>query len=357
MSEEPLDDVASIRKRPGMYVGDVWSRQGTHQLLWEVLANAIDEHLAERCARVDVILHADGSASVSDDGAGISIDADESGVPWLEKVLTTLHHTATADGHAPHVHLRRCHVGLCMVSALSSSLTAEVRVDGRAWRIELERGRVVKGLTAMGPTAATGTTVRFTPDETVFAMPDFEVESIVRRVREISSLLPGLTTSFACERQEYDAELSVVDLLDSAELGPRMHERAIVGEARQGETVARVAFEWREWLTGPRITAYCNLDVTPQGTHIEGFQQGLANALGRRDHRRIFEALSLGLNAVVTVQVIDPQYQGPTREKIAAKEAREVVREATARALEAALESDPALAQWIASRVKPIARS
>ena len=137
---DELDDIASIRERPGMFVGDVRTRSATHQLVWEVLANAVDEHLAGRCTRIELTLHADGSVSVRDDGAGISLDVDESGTPWVERVLTTRHFTATADGHAPHVHLRPSHhVGLCMVSALSSSLSAEVRRDGEAWRIELER--------------------------------------------------------------------------------------------------------------------------------------------------------------------------------------------------------------------------
>ena len=165
-------------------------------------ANSVDEHLAGRCTCVEVTMHADGSLSVSDDGAGISLEADEAGVSWLESVLTTLHKTPTADGHAPHVHLRTSHIGLCMVSALSSSLSAEVRRDGQTWRIELQQGRVTKKLTQVGPAETSGTTIRFRPDPVIFAMPEFELEAVTRRVRELAGLLPGLTTRFSADRYE-----------------------------------------------------------------------------------------------------------------------------------------------------------
>lgn len=346
------DDVASIRKRPGMYVGDT-DRSGVHQLLWEVLANAIDEHLAGRSRRIDVTLHSDGSVSVADDGAGISLDVDEGGTSWLERVLTTLHDTATADGHAPHVHLRVCHVGLCMVTALSSTFSAEVRRAGRAWRIELERGRVTSELAAIGSADGTGTTIRFEPDETIFATSGFDVEVVARRVREISALLPGLTTSFACERHDHGADLEVADLLASSRQGAREHRAPVKGEARHGEAVARVAFEWRNWPVAPSIIGYCNLDVSPEGSHIDGFRRGLARALGRRDHRQVYASLSVGLNAVLSVLVIDPGYQDPTKERISSQDARAAVAEATARGLERALESDPALREHIARLTRP----
>ncbi len=354
MTEPATDDVEMIRARPGLFVGDVKSRAGTHDMAWEVLANAVDEHLAGRCARVDVVLHADGSLSVADDGAGISLEPHDSGVSWLEHVLTTLHRSATADDHAPHFHLRQWHVGLCMVSALSSSFSVEVRTGGETWRIETERGRVTRPLAPIGETTRTGTTVRFAPDPAVFTTPELEVESLARRVRELASLLPGLVTSFSCERREHGPGVTVAPLLESPAHGGRVHRGAIAGEARHGETVARVAFEWCAWPSQPTVVGYCNLDVTPEGTHIEGFRQGLAEGLGRADYERVYDALAPGLHAVVAVLVVDPRYQGPTRERIGSVEARLVVKEATARAVERAVASDPDLAATIAERLKRI---
>lgn len=344
---DDLSHIEIIRKRPGMYVGDTHTHTGPHQLLLEVLANAVDEHLAGRCTCIDVTMQADGSLSVSDDGTGISVEVDEHGTPWLESVLTTLHNTPTADGHAPHVHLRRHHVGLCTVSALSSSLSAEVRRDGQTWRIELEEGRVTKKLAMVGPAETSGTTIRFKPDASIFAVPDFEVERVARRVRKLSALLPGLTTRFSCDQHEYASDQGVVQLLALTNNYCGHHVPA-TGEAKDGEASAQVAFEWSEWPEETRVIGYCNLDTVPEGTHIDGFRRGLADALGRKDYARVYEALSRGLNAVVSVLVIDPNYQSPTRSKIASKEARAVVREATKRALEA----DPALREYLRARLK-----
>ncbi len=152
-----LEGVEAIRKRPAMFIGDIGTSEGLNNLMWEVLANSLDDHLAGNTSRIDVTIHQDGSVSVRDDGAGISIDSGEYDIPWIELVLTRLHDTPTADGHAPHVHLRRYHIGLCVVSALSSSLTVEVSRDGTRWRTGTERGEVTTPLVALGPTEETGT--------------------------------------------------------------------------------------------------------------------------------------------------------------------------------------------------------
>lgn len=344
-----LDDVELIRTRPGMFVGGT-DRTGMHVLIWEVLANAIDEFLAGRCSRIDLTLHSDGSVSVTDDGPGILVECDEQGTSWLEQVLTTIHDTATADGHAPHVHLSPFHTGLCLVSALSSSLSVEVRRDGQTWRIELEAGRVSRPLISTGAAATTGTTVRFKPDATIFEETELDVETIARRLRELSCLLPGLTTSFSCEPRPY-GDMGLVDLIRPPH-GTRQHRKPVIGEARSGPSIARVAMEWRNWPGEPSVVAYCNLDLIPKGAHIEGFERGLAEAFGRHDYRKVFDAISRGLHAVINVLVIDPEYRGPIREKIASKEARAVVQEATARALERALVSDHALRERLLAALK-----
>ena len=176
---------------------------------------------------------------------------------------------------------------------------------------------------------------------------------MARRVRELAALLPGLVTRFSCEGHEWGRDAGMEQLLESSDHA-RVHERPVTGEARQGDARARVAFEWRDWPPAPRILGYCNLDPAHAGTHIEGFRRGLAEGLGGRDPGRVFEALSGGLAAVVSVLVIDPEYQGPTRERIGSEEARAVVAEATAKALRRALASDPELARRITARLERV---
>ena len=335
-----------------MYVGDIYTRAGTHNLVWEVLANAIDQHLAGHCTRIDVTLHRDGSLSVVDDGEGISVGSNN-GTTWLEEILTRVHDRATADGHAPHVHLRRWHIGLSMVSALSSAMSVEVERENERWRIETSQGRVTQPPTKLGATQGRGTTVRMRADETIFRDPDFDPETLARRLRELASLLPGLVTSFSCEAHAYGPERSLAQLLDGAEIpGRRAHAQVVEGETRDGFTSARVALEWRDWPRQARIVGYCNLLPTPHGSHLEGFERGVAKALGRRDHRRVMNALGNGLNAVVSVMVIDPSFKSPTAETLDSREARDLVRDATAHALAKAMDTDPALTKFIAGRLR-----
>lgn len=334
-------DTAAVRKRPGMFVGDTDSRAGTEAMFSEVLANSLDEVLAGRCTQLDVTLHSDGSVSVVDNGAGIAIDPDESGTPWIERVLTTLHTTATADGHAPHIHLRRNHTGLCMVAALSSSLCVEVRRGGQRWRMETEKGIPTGALKALGPCDTTGTTVRFRPDSSIFAQPVLLAETVSRRLRELSAFVPGLRTSFACEPQVLEPGDGIEGLI------PR--GRSLVrGSAQRGHTTAQVAFSWTGGET-TGVVGYCNLRRTPRGAHIEGFRRGLAAALGRRDYAKVYKALSPGLNAVVSVFVVDPTYRNPTPEHLISKDALAVVKEATAMAFREALSSDPRLRSTVSA--------
>lgn len=138
-SEQSLTDVDAIRKRPGMYIGDVTDGSGLTHLGWELVANSLDQHLAGRCTRVDVVLHHDGSVVVDDDGPGIPI-SDIDGRPFAEVALTRFHTTPTFDGHAPHEHVGRYGVGLFVLNALSSRLALDVFRDGFHYTQRLERG-------------------------------------------------------------------------------------------------------------------------------------------------------------------------------------------------------------------------
>lgn len=332
-----------------MWIGDPHSRQGTHHLIWEVLANSVDEFLAGRASKIDVILHADSSVSVHDDGAGISLKQGKDGLSWLEEVLTTFHSTATADGHAPHVHLRRHQVGLVAVSALSSALRVDVHSAGAHFAIELARGVVVKPLHELGPSSQTGTVLRFTPDPSIFAYPRPDAERVAQRVRELSMLLPGLQTTISVEAYEYPASYSIAEFLR-----PQFSkDELIVGEYSEGSTVGRVAFAWSQGYDAkPAVRGYCNLDEVPSGSHLEGFRRGLAAGLDRRDGDKVYNALAVDLNAVVSALVIDPAFYGPTHERLISSEAEHVVHVATADALRRAREEQPGLAAFLEGRLR-----
>lgn len=341
---EVIDGIGCVQKRPEMYVGDPDSPASIYQMAHFVIINAIDEHLAGRCTSMHVTMHADGSLGVCDDGPGVSLATDEEGTSLLERVLSKSPLTSKPwPANMSHVVLNP-YYSIGVASALSSSLSAEVRQDGQTWRIELERGRVSEKLAMVGPANTSGTTIRFSPDASVFAVPEFEVEKVACRVRELSALLPRLTMRFSCESYEYTSSgRGVVELL-------RGRGRAATGEAQRGPSSAQVAFQWSEESDETLVTAYCNLDAVAEGTHIDGFRQGLADALGREDHEAVYETLSPGLGAAVSVLVTDPAYRWPTYSSLASKEAFGVVREATMSALEA----DPALRAYLKARLKTL---
>jgi len=196
MNNEPsLTDVNAIRKRPGMYIGDVTDGSGLTHLVWELVANSLDQHLAGRCSRVDVVLEQDGSVVVDDDGPGIPL-VDVDGRPFAEVALTRFRSTPTFDGHTPHEHIGRYGVGLFVLNALSSRMALEVFRDGFHYTQRFERGFAVSRFEKIGPVTRTGTRVSLQPDPAIFSDPWFNAGTIATRLRELAWLLPTLTPTF-----------------------------------------------------------------------------------------------------------------------------------------------------------------
>jgi DNA gyrase subunit B len=193
---DKLEGLEAVRKRPGMYIGDPDVR-GLHHCVFEVLDNSIDEHLAGYCKRVGVTINADGSVSVSDDGRGIPVDMHPKfKMPAVELVLTSLH-AGGKFGQGAYKYSGGLHgVGAKCVNALSDWFKAEVHRDGKIYAIEFERGKTTKPLEVVGDTgsAATGTTITFFPDATIFVDTiAFEFDRLATRLRELAFLNPGLT--------------------------------------------------------------------------------------------------------------------------------------------------------------------
>src|SRR5262245_55933810 len=139
-----------IRKRPGMFIGDTEDGSGLHHMLWEVVANSVDEHMAGHCAEIAVTLHATGSWAIRDEGRGIRLDVDDKGTRFAEAVLTKLHLTATGDGHRPHAHIGLFGVGLVVVNVLSEWFEIEIRRDGGRWTQRYELGVPATSLRRVG---------------------------------------------------------------------------------------------------------------------------------------------------------------------------------------------------------------
>ncbi|MBI2878952.1 MAG: DNA gyrase subunit B, partial [Candidatus Rokubacteria bacterium] len=197
-----LEGLDAVRKRPAMYIGDTGS-YGLHQLVFEVVDNSVDETLAGYCHNVRVTLHADGSATVVDDGRGIPVDIHEgTGRPATEVVLTTLHAGGKFDSSIYKVSGGLHGVGVSVVNALSEWLELEVKRDGKVYHQRYERGRPVTELTPNGATSKRGTTIRFKPDSTIFEELAFSFDLLSNRLRELAFLNKGLRIVIEDEREE-----------------------------------------------------------------------------------------------------------------------------------------------------------
>src|ERR1700749_4097777 len=180
-----------------MFIGDIADGSGLAHMVWELVANSLDQHLAGRCSRIDVLLEQDGSVVVEDDGPGIPL-VDASGRPFAEVALTQLHATPTFDGHAPHEHVGagRHGLGLFPLNALSSRLVVDIFRGGFHHRQRFEKGLAVSRMEKVGPSTRTGTRVSLRPDAAIFSDAWFNAGTIAGRLRELAHLLPALTLTF-----------------------------------------------------------------------------------------------------------------------------------------------------------------
>jgi DNA gyrase subunit B len=327
-----LKGLEGVRRRPAMYIGDVGKR-GLHHLLYEIVDNSVDEALAGYCKTVEVIFHADGSVSVSDDGRGIPVDVHpEMGVSALEVVMTTLHAGGKFD-HKSYTISGGLHgVGASVVNALSEWMVAEVRRDGKLWRQRYERGMKVSEVEAVGEADGTGTSIRFKPDPEIFKDTAFEFEVAAERLREIAYLVAGLRVKVAEEatgRMEeffYEGGLrEFLSYLDEAR--EPLFAPAFYAQFRDEERGVEVecALEYTNAYSEIVLTYANTIQTHEGGTHLTGFRSALTrviNDFGKESGlMKNGQAISgedtrEGLTAVLHVKLPDPQFEGQTKTKI-----------------------------------------
>jgi DNA gyrase subunit B len=333
----PTEDIiASIRKRAAMYIGDT-GEAGLRHLLWEVVGNAVDEHLAGFGDRITITLGEQGRVTVEDEGRGLSVDPLEDGTPLLVHVLTHMHDRATFDGHPRHVHLGARGVGLVAVSALSRHLVVETTRDGRRYRLETVRG-AAKALEDLGPTDEQGTRLMFLPDAEIFDPLELDATAIRGRLFEIAAFCPALCFRVVDERRgEIACPAGLLGLLarQHPRLAAALTAPISASEEREGIRVD-VVLTWSSTRWGAGVRSYLNHQETRDGgTHVEGLQRGI-RALVPRDtpeRQRVVRTLRERLVAIVSVLHHDPQLGSPTRSKLVSPEVRPVVEAVVKRAV------------------------
>jgi len=376
-----LEGLEAVRKRPGMYIGSTDFR-GLHHLVYEIVDNAIDEALAGFCTDVRVTLHKDGSCEVSDNGRGFPVGIHPKlGRPAVEVCLTVLHAGGKFGGEGYKVSGGLHGVGASVVNALSSRLMVAVRQDGSIYQQEYERGKVLYDLKNVGPTAETGTTIRFWPDvkneeapDGVFETGDFQYGTLKTRMREMAFLNQGIRITLADERtvppveRTYHYEGGIREFVKYLNKNKEvLFEEPIYVEGLVRETSVEVALQYNNSYQENIFTFANNIHTPEGGTHLTGFSSALTRAIN--DYGRKFKILKESdanlksedvresLAAIISVKLKDPQFEGQTKSKLGNSEVRGIVDGLVFEQLSAFMEENPQTARSILERCLGAARA
>ncbi|MDR1569535.1 MAG: type IIA DNA topoisomerase subunit B [Oscillospiraceae bacterium] len=350
-----LEGLEAVRVRPGMYVGSTGSR-GLHYLLWEIVDNAIDEACNGYADRITVTLHADGSASVEDNGRGLPVDPHpQLGVSGLEVIFTKLH-AGGKFNHEQYQYSGGLHgVGASVVNALSRWLQADVYLDGSHYRMRFESaynpatqktdaGKPVTPLVRVSGTRQRGTTVRFLPDDTIFEDCRFQSEQVRRRLRDLAYLNKGLRVAFVDETASDPEQRESVYLYDGgiadlvADLNrdkTTTHPHPIVfDEVNQGVRMS-VAIQYTDGYTENLFSYVNNIPTGEGGSHEAGFRAGFTKAFNEyarkigalkdKDPNLSGEDTREGITACLSVYVPNPQFEGQTKSRLGNTEVRPII--------------------------------
>ena len=327
-----LEGLVAVRKRPGMYIGDQGSR-GLHHIVYEVIDNSIDEALAGFCDTINLTINEDGSITVVDNGRGVPTGMHESGKSAAEVVMTVLHAGGKFDKSSYQVSGGLHGVGVSVVNALSEWLELTIWREGKEHHQRYERGVPMTELEIVGDTENRGTKIRFMPDKEIFTSIEFQADILKGRLRELAFLNPSITINFRDLRQEdpqlktYHYPEGISAFVDYINKGKNvLFKDPIVINGERNKTAVEVAILYNDTYA-ERLHGFVNLIKTIEGgTHVAGFRTALTravndesrklNLLREKDENLSGDDLKEGLTAVISVKVMEPQFEGQTKTKL-----------------------------------------
>ena len=356
-SIQVLEGLEAVRKRPGMYIGSTDER-GLHHLVYEVVDNSVDEAMAGHATRIVVRIHKDNSIEVTDDGRGVPVGKHSTGKDALEVVHTVLHAGGKFGGDGYKVSGGLHGVGVSVVNALSVKLRVESSRDGFVWAQEYERGKPKMKVTKVGPAhARRGTRTVFLPDPEVFSTTEYSFETLSNRLRESAYLNKGLWLTLIDDRADREATFyfqgGIVSFVRHLNRKRKVtHERPVYLERVDGTTSVEVAFQYQGDSWSETLLAFANnINTVDGGTHVTGFRAALTSSLndwGRKngaikdnDPNLTGEDVREGLTAVISVKLVDPQFEGQTKAKLGTAEVKGIVQTAVNAGVLQFLEENP----------------
>ncbi len=367
-----LEGLEAVRKRPAMYIGDI-SVKGLHHLVYEVVDNSIDEALAGYATHIEVTINEDNSITVVDNGRGIPVDMHEKEhKSALEVVLTVLHAGGKFDKGSYKVSGGLHGVGVSCVNALSTYLRAEVRRGGKIYAQEYSCGKPTTELMVIGDSDTTGTSVTFRPDDSIFTVTVYDYNTLANRLRDLAFLNAGITLSLKDMREvneageprgevfySKDGLREFVQYIDSNKES-LINDVIHLNTERQGIPV-EVALTYNTTYNENVYSFVNNINTIEGGTHLTGFRRGLTSTLKKyAEDNKMLEKVKIdvasddfreGLTAVVSVKVMEPQFEGQTKTKLGNNEVIGAVQTAVSEALRYYLEEHPRQAKTIVEKV------
>lgn len=376
---QKLEGLEGVRKRPDMYIGDT-NERGLHHCVFEIVDNSIDEALAGYCSLVSVIIHLDGSCSITDDGRGIPVDIHPKyNIPALELVLTNLHAGGKFEKGAYQVSGGLHGVGAKCVNAVSEQFEAEVRREGKIHHMQFSKGKTTQELKVIGTTQKTGTKITFLPDPEIFLTTrDFKYEILSKRLRELAFLNPGVEILLDDERvnkqENFKFENGIaeyVEFLNKSKSPITEHPITFSGKAipegGDSDIVVDISLQYTDSYSD-QIYAYANSIYNIEGgTHLSGFRAALTRSINSyakanglikdKDPSITGDDAREGLTAVISVKVPEPRFEGQTKTKLSNGEVDGIVQKITGENLKMVFETTPGLAKKIIDKCTNAARA
>ncbi len=367
-----LEGLEAVRKRPGMYIGST-DIKGLHHLVWEVVDNSIDEHLAGHCTDIDVIIRPDNSIRVTDNGRGIPTGMHQKlQKSALEVVMTVLHAGGKFDKNTYKVSGGLHGVGVSCVNALSNVLVAEVHREGKIFEQEYQKGIPQYNVREIGVTDKHGTIITFLPDDTIFETTEYKYDILAHRLRELSFLNKGLTLTLIDEREKEDDGSFKKETFHSEgglqefvlwidEAKTKLMEKPIYITANEEGVEVEVAMSYNTSYSENIMSFVNNISTREGGTHVSGFRRALTREFKKYgEDEGYFKKVNFpisgedfmeGLTTIVSVKVPEPQFKGQTKGELGNSEVTGIVSRCVGDALKVFLEENPNLARRIIDKV------
>ncbi len=372
-----LKGLEAVRKRPGMYIGDTDDGTGLHHMVYEVVDNSIDEALAGYCKNIDVMMNADGTITVKDDGRGIPIDIHKGEKKSAAEVIMTQLHAGGKFDHDSYKVSGGLHgVGVSVVNALSEKLQLEIQRDGQKYFIEFKEGDAKSPLKKIGKSRETGTQITFLPSKEIFSSIKFNSNTIIKRMRELAFLNKGIKISFSDLTNKKEKKtifkfdggvIEFVNFLDEKreklqnKNGNDLFKKPIYIEGKKQNIEIECSLKWNASYSEDVFPYTNNIYQKDGGTHLLGFRSALTRVVNKyaSEHNLLKknkftisgDDIKEGLTCVLSAKIPDPKFSSQTKDKLVSSEVRMIVENIVNEKLSIWFDQNPSIAKIILAKI------